>query len=591
MKKIFANVKTFFTMFKQLMSILEKKQKRQCIWLLVGVFVGATMETLGIGAVVPFILVLLSPDTMMENETVKLIADLFGISSYLHLLILTAILIVAVYIIKNTILLLVHYFQGKYHNEIEKYLMNKQYRMFMLKPYSYYLNVNSSEVIRGISSDISQVAQVIDGFVGLISELFTILMIGGFIVFMDPMIAFGLIGTVLVVALVIILIFKKKTSFLGTECRDVFYQRSKITLESVNGYKEISVLQKRKYFINKFMGVSQKASKLNTQYLFIMKIPSRVIETVFIMSLLGIACLKIGLGGDNGEFVSLIGVMAVAAMRLLPSISSLSGYMNTLIYNRVGLDATYKNINETGNVDDDYLPLLENGDEYEQSPDFNKIVIDNVSFAYEGTTNKILDEVNLEIPRNISIAFVGESGAGKSTLLDVVLGLLIPNSGHIRLDETNISDIPYAWANIVGYVPQNVFLTDDSIRRNIAFGIEDDKIDDRKIWEVLRKAQLEDFVRELPEGLDTECGERGIRFSGGQRQRVAIARALYHNPEILVLDEATSALDNETEKDIMSAIDGLHGKMTIIIVAHRLTTIENCDSVYEVREGKLVHRK
>jgi len=591
MKNLLINIKTFFSMFKQLMSILEKKQRRQCIVLLVGVFIGAMMETLGIGVIVPFILVLLSPEDMMQNAIIKKISDFFGIGSYLHLLVLTATLIVAVYIVKNVVLLIIHYFQGKYHNEIEKYLMIKQYKTFMLKPYSYYLNVNSSEVVRGINNDITQVAQVIDGFIGLFSEGFTIIMIGGFIVFMDPLIAFGLIGTVLFVALLIILIFKKKTSILGTECRNVFFQRSKLILESVNGYKEISIHQKRKFFINNFIGISNKAAKINTQYLFIMKIPSRVIETVFIMSLLGIACIKIASGGDNGEFVSLIGVMAVSAMRLLPSISSMSGYMNILIYNRVGLEATFRNVEETRKNPDINTELLEIEQDQNTVSDFDNITLNNVSFTYSGSEVEILQNINLEIPKNSSVAFIGESGAGKSTLLDVVLGLLIPNEGFVGLDNHDIVNIPYSWSQIVGYVPQNVFLTDDTVRRNIAFGLEDEKIDDNKIWEVLKEAQLDEFVKNLPEGLDTTVGERGIRFSGGQRQRVAIARALYHNPQILVMDEATSALDNETEKDIMTSIDSLHGKMTIIIVAHRLSTIENCDRVYEVKKGKMIKRK
>lgn len=585
MKKMLVNIKTFFIMFKQLMAILEKKQRVQCVFLLVGVFVCAMMETLGIGAVVPFVLVLLSPEETMQNEIVKYISDLFGVTTYMQLLIITALIIVAVYLLKNVMLLIFQYFQAKFHNEIEKYLMIKQFRMFMLRPYSYYLKTNSSEVIRGISSDITQVAQVIDGFTGFLSEGITIVMIGIFIVIMDPLIAIGLVGTVMLVAFIVVFALKKKTSSLGIECRDIFLQRSKTTLEAVNGYKEISIAHKKEYFINRFEKINERAAKLNTQYLIIMKAPSRVVETVFIASLLGLACLRIGMGGDNNQFISVISAMAVSAMRLLPSISSLSNYMNTLIYNRVGLEATYKNVEQTRNEEKLCISREEKEVENDFTGNFSNIILKDVSFIYENSDKKILDKVSLNIERNTSVAFVGESGAGKSTLLDVLLGLLIAGEGEISLDGTPIKDIPQRWSDLVGYVPQSVFLLDDTVRRNIAFGIADEDIDDERIWKVIREAQLEDFINSLPEKLDTEVGERGVRFSGGQCQRIAIARALYHNPNILVLDEATSALDTETEKEVMSAVEKLHGKMTIIIVAHRLSTIENCEKVYEVKNG------
>ena len=221
----------------------------------------------------------------------------------------------------------------------------------------------------------------------------------------------------------------------------------------------------------------------------------------------------------------------------------------------------------------------------------DNISLNNVSFRYEKSDVDILKDVNLKIYKNESVGFIGESGAGKSTLLDVLLGLHRPQEGKVLMDNYDIEDIPFDWAENVGYVPQTVFLLDNTIRRNIAFGIPDEDIDDNKIWECLEKAQLDIFVRELPNGLDTTVGDRGVRFSGGQRQRVAIARALYHDPQILVLDEATSALDNETEQEVMRAIDGFKGELTIIIVAHRLSTIENCNKVYVVGNGNVILKK
>ncbi len=604
MKNLLINIKTFFTMLRQLMSILDKKQRIQCVFLLFGVFICAMLETLGVSSIIPFILVLFSPDQMMENKYVKMVSGFFGITTYLRLLILTAIIIGLVYIVKNLSLIIFQYFQSRLHNEIEKDLLIRQYGAFMKRPYSYYLRINTSEVMRGVSNDITQVAQVIDGFIGLTSEVVTLLMIGIFIVIMDPFVALGLVGSALLVALLFVYGFKSKTSSLGSKCREIFYRRSKIVLESVGGYKDISIFQKKDYFIDEYAKVNKEACKYNTQYLLIMRVPARAIETIFIICLLTLACIKVGLGDGNSEFVSLMGVLAMASVRVLPSISSISGYMNTLIYNREGLESAYNNIEGANrqakkesedkdlSVADGHSLTVKKLSENEKDSLFkDKLSLKKITFRYDNTDIDILKDLTVDIKKNEAVAFIGESGAGKSTLLDVLLGLLKPQNGGVFLDDTNIEDIPYEWSDVVGYVPQSIFLLDNTVRRNIAFGIKDEDIDDDKIWECLKEAQLYDFIKELPAGLDTTVGERGVRFSGGQRQRLAIARALYHDPQILVLDEATSALDNETEKEVMAAIESFMGKLTIIIVAHRLTTIENCDKVYELEKGVLKENK
>ena len=298
-------------MFKQLMEILEKKQRLQCILLLVGVFVCAMLETLGVSAVIPFVLVMFNPESLLENKYGAIVADMFQVSTYKQLLFLTAFLVVLVYFTKNSVLLIFQYFQGKFHNEIEKCLMTKQYKMFMLRPYSYYLNVNSSEVLRGLSSDITQVTVTMDAFISLASESITVIMIGLFILIMDPLMAFGLIGTAILIAFVFVFLFKRKTSEIGKKCREIFSKRYKIALESVGGYKEISINQKKDYFINEYNEVNEEACKLNTSYLLIMKIPSRAIETIFITCLLFLACCRIQMYEDNAQFITLISAMGV----------------------------------------------------------------------------------------------------------------------------------------------------------------------------------------------------------------------------------------------------------------------------------------
>jgi ABC-type bacteriocin/lantibiotic exporter with double-glycine peptidase domain len=372
------------------------------------------------------------------------------------------------------------------------------------------------------------------------------------------------------------------------KCREIFLKKSKVVLESVSGYKEICINQKKDFFVKEYNDINEEACKLNTSYLLIMRIPSRAIETVFIACLLGLVCMRVEMYDDNSRFVSLIGAIGVAAIRILPSISNISGYINGLIYNRPSMESAYNNIVQVREEETKYNMrqkqklILDNDIVFSDA-----ISLKNITFRYDNTDVDVLNDISFDIHKGDSIGIIGESGAGKSTLLDVLLGLLKPQNGKVLMDGHNIEDIPFDWAENVGYVPQSVYLMDDTIKRNIAFGVNDKDIDDDKIWECLKEAQLDEFVRELPEGLNTSVGERGIRFSGGQRQRVAIARALYHDPQILVLDEATSALDNETEKEVMRSIDGFRGKLTIIIVAHRLTTIENCDYIYRVADGKV----
>ena len=587
-KNFWINVKTFFRMFKQLMCILDKGHRIKCIFLLVGIFICAFLETLGVSAIIPFILVLFSPDEMMENKYIVLLSDTLHITSYQQLLIATAMLIILAYVVKNLTLIIFNYFQSRFRNEIERDLTIRQYKTFMLRPYAYYLNTNTAEVIRGLGNDIVQVAQVMDCFTTLISEILTVLMIGAFIVVMDPLIALGLIGTAGLIALIFVYAFKRRMGDYGAKTRDIFFRKSKIAIESASGFKEISVYQKKKYFTDEYSRISEEACRYNTGYLVIMSVPNRVIETVFISCLLLLACLRVGNGDDNGQFVALIGAMAVASVRVLPSISNIAGKLNGLIYNRIGLESAYYNIQQVKEAESKMAEADAGETGAADACDFEEnIRLENIWFRYDNTDRDILKGIDLTIKKNESVAFIGESGAGKSTLVDVLLGLLIPQRGQITLDGKNISDMPYEWAKLVGYVPQSVYLMDDSLRRNIAFGVADEDIDEEKVWLCLREASLEEYVRSLPEGLDTNVGERGVRFSGGQRQRVAIARALYHDPQILVLDEATSALDNNTESEVMEAIDNLQGKMTIIIVAHRLSTVEKCDYVYKVEDGQI----
>lgn len=586
------NIKTFFQMFRQLMFILNRRQKKRFAGLVLGSILVAMLETLGISVIIPFILVMLSPDEFLQNRYVQIFVNILGLTEYLQVLLAVALVIILVYVLKSAIVLSISFFQARFRNELERDLSNMMLNSYLHQDYLFHINTNSSEVVRSVHSDISGVASVVENFSSIASEGLTTLLIGIFLICINPVMAVILLVLAGLTSLGIIVAFKKKTNISGEQCRNAFQKKIQYIQQSENGIKDIIVKRKYAYFMEQFKRYSQQACHYNTIYLTIAKVPSRIIEVVFIAGLLLSSIFCIGRGGNASLYVTQLGTFAVAAVRILPSISNIAVYMNNLIYFRPTVEATYQSLLD--GVGSSYKQIgdyaLHRDTQRKETEFKDKIAINNIKWKYADNLDYVLDNVSLEIKRGEAIAIIGPSGAGKTTLVDVLLGLLKPGSGSVTIDGRSIFEDPAMWAETVGYVPQSLFLLDDTIRNNIAFGIPEEKIDDSRIQKVLEEAQLKDMVDKLPEGLDTNLGEQGLKISGGQRQRIAIARALYADPEILILDEATSALDKDAEAAVMSAVDALHGKKTLVIVAHRLSTIRKCDKIYEVREKKIFIR-
>lgn len=586
------NIKTFFQMFRQLMFILNRRQKKRFAGLVLGSILVAMLETLGISVIIPFILVMLSPDEFLQNRYVLIFVNILGLTEYLQVLLAVALVIILVYVLKSAIVLSISFFQARFRNELERDLSNMMLNSYLHQDYLFHINTNSSEVVRSVHSDISGVASVVENFSSIASEGLTTLLIGIFLICINPVMAVILLVLAGLTSLGIIVAFKKKTNISGEQCRNAFQKKIQYIQQSENGIKDIIVKRKYAYFMEQFKRYSQQACHYNTIYLTIAKVPSRIIEVVFIAGLLLSSIFCIGRGGNASLYVTQLGTFAVAAVRILPSISNIAVYMNNLIYFRPTVEATYQSLLD--GVGSSYKQIgdyaLHRDTQRKETEFKDKIAINNIKWKYADNLDYVLDNVSLEIKRGEAIAIIGPSGAGKTTLVDVLLGLLKPGSGSVTIDGRSIFEDPAMWAETVGYVPQSLFLLDDTIRNNIAFGIPEEKIDDSRIQKVLEEAQLKDMVDKLPEGLDTNLGEQGLKISGGQRQRIAIARALYADPEILILDEATSALDKDAEAAVMSAVDALHGKKTLVIVAHRLSTIRKCDKIYEVREKKIFIR-
>lgn len=580
------NVKTFFSMFRKLIRILDRKQKRQGIILFFLMLIVSLLEMLGVGVIVPFVLTMLEPEKIMGNRFIAPLVAELGITEYKQFMYLIGISIVIIYFVKNGFILLVNYYQSNYRNQLEKVLNVKMLSSYMKRPYIFFVNTNSADILRGVNSDIMNVASAVDGFSNIFSEGLTCLIIGTFLISLNPFMAISLLSIVGITAIAIVLKFKKKVGVCGEQTREAFADKLKRINHAVNGIKEIVVADRKSYFVDEFEAAAQKAAVSNTKYLWISKTPSRLIEVIFIGGLITIVTASYQETGSNVEFITQLSAMGIAAVRILPSISSLAGGINSLVYLRPSLEAAYENLSEA----DKYGAELKDEKKERDFSFKESILINHISWRYRTGLPWVLEDLCMEIHKGDAVALIGESGAGKSTLADILLGLFQPESGMIEVDGRDIRQMGGFWSEMIGYVPQTVFLTDDSIRKNVAFGIPDEEIDDFKVWKALELAQIDDTVKKMEHGLDSLAGERGISLSGGQRQRISIARALYHNPDILILDEATSALDSDTEDAIMKTIEVLQGKKTLIIIAHRLTTIRNCNRIYEIRGGKAVLR-
>jgi ABC-type multidrug transport system fused ATPase/permease subunit len=461
---------------------------------------------------------------------------------------------------------------------------------FMERPYEYYLGADTSIIQRNITSDVNNMYGLILSSLQLISEIIVFICLVGILLSQDAVMTISIASLLVVVLLIIKFKIKPVMVKAGQENQDYYSGLYKWIDESVTGIKEIKIANKENYFISGYADCGAGYVNAVQKYGLYNSTPRLLIETIAIAGMIGYMLIVMAGGQNLTDLVAQLTVMAAAAARLLPSANRINNYLTSIAYFEPFLmnvsDNLQSEINDSSvNYNDgDYRKKIS----VEKLPVTKTIDMVDISYKYPNTDKYILENANMSIPVGKSVGIVGTSGAGKTTIVDVLLGLLKPESGKILADGVDVSEHYQGWLKNIGYIPQTIFMVDSTIRKNVAFGYADEDIDDNKVWQALKEASLDEFVRSLPEGLDTSIGERGIRLSGGQRQRIGIARALFEDPEVLVLDEATSALDNETESAIMESINKLHGRKTLIIIAHRLQTIEKCDMVYRVGDTKAV---
>lgn len=358
---------------------------------------------------------------------------------------------------------------------------------------------------------------------------------------------------------------------------------NKWLMQSMHGIKEVKVAAKEAFFVEQYAKAGRVSIECEKKNTVMGNIPKLMIEAVTVSAMLGVIAVLMLRGKNVSDLVPQLSAFAMAAVRLLPSANRVSTAFNNISYQEPMLDKMIENMRDMSEWEGTWGEAT-----HETTITLEKqLELHDITYRYPNAEEPVLRNANMLIPVGKSVGIVGVSGAGKTTAVDILLGLLKPENGQVLADGKSIEEDYRGWLSHLSYIPQNIYMLDDTIRANVAFGFDLKKVSDEQIWRALREAQLEEFVKSLPDGLDTQIGERGVRLSGGQRQRIGIARALFTDPELIILDEATSALDNETESAIMDAINALHGKKTLIIIAHRLTTIEECDMVYRVENGKI----
>jgi len=570
-------------MVKRILDVFSRKQKYQLLLLLFMTIIGSFLELAGVSAIMPFVNVAMNPDSIHESDWMELLYRLLNIESVSGFLVVLAFILVGIYIVKNTYLIILYNYQYKFTFDSQKLLEGKLLSCYIHQDYTFHLEQNSADLQRNIIQDVTGFFQTVLALLQLLTEGFVCLALFLYLLITDVTITMGVVALLSVFMLIFMGYFRKRIGNIGAQSRAASAKRVQWVQQSLGGIKEIKILGREGFFLNSYNDNASIYAEKQRKYQLATVVPRPLMETIGISSLLLIVAAKLLGGADIAYMLPILSVFAIAAFRLLPSFGRISGYLGTISFNRSAVDEVCTDIVEAERLLAEYRAREDGAVEI---PFKKEIQIQNITFRYPNTDKNVLEQACVSIPKNQSVAFIGPSGAGKTTLADVLLGILEPQEGHIYIDDADVYKNLDAWHKKIGYIPQTIYLMDDSIRNNIAFGIAPDKIDEKRLREALKEAQLLELVEGLEEGLDTYIGEGGVRLSGGQRQRIGIARALYTNPEVLILDEATSALDNDTEKAIMEAIDMLQGSKTLIIIAHRLSTIKNCDYIYEIKGGK-----
>lgn len=581
---------SFIENLKKCNMVFSTEQKRWTIVVLFFSILGAAFETLGVSIILPFADVLLQPEKTYMDSTYQFIVKGLRLDSAEALIIFLAITIALIYVLKNLYFIFLSWIRAKYVEKLNRELSGKMMKSYMRKGYIFFSKTNTGELIQGTQADVISAKLVVYNIMKLVTDVLSVMFIAIYLFVVDWQLALGVGVMALICFGAIGSIFSKISLKAGEDSRKYQAKANQKLLQAFQGVKEVLVLKKEDFFTSAYCRELAMQLRADRIRVVCSEVPSYIIEGACVAVIFTIICIRVISGGVSDALLPVLASFVVAAFRILPAIGKMTSEYSAINYYYSGLESVYRNFTGLCDESDKVSLIIDKMSEEKELSFTNQIQLKDIVFSYDAEHNKIINHLNMIIKKGEAVAFVGPSGSGKTTLSDIILGLLEIQAGEICVDEIEISDSPFEWSKMVGYVSQTMYLVDDTIRVNVAFGMNEEEIDDERVWECLRRAQIDDYVMKMEHGIYTTVGDRGIRISGGQRQRIAIARALYHNPQILVLDEATSALDNETEKAVMESIEALQGEITMIIVAHRLSTVKNCDRIYEINNGVAIEK-
>lgn len=563
---------------RKLLSLFVRREWWHVSLMFVLMVVGSIMEAAGVGLLFPVISVLAEPGTIADTVIIGDLYRLAGQPRIGRFVVGVLAGLLGVFVIKNIYLGFLSYWQNRFAQKKAAAVAQRLFSHYMAMPYDFHLKHNSSELIRIVTEETNAlVSRVLQPLLTLAAEILTVIALIIVMLNKNQMASTVVIGVFLLASSLFYKLVRNRVYRWGKAYQDHSSQANRMLREGLVGIKDVQVYECQRFFAAQFAVQSNECAVYGGRQGFINALPFIWLETIAVAVLLGLVALLLMQQNSFALIIPTLGMFTAAAFRLMPSVNRVLVSLQNLRYSKPTLDLVYREMHQR--QAEPVSQAAASVFKFERT-----IELINIGFTYAERSRPVLDGFFLSIGRGESIGIIGPSGTGKTTLVDMLLGLLRPDRGDIMVDGNSILANMEAWRRKVGYVPQQIYLTDDTLRKNIAFGLPEEEIDDAAIARAVQLAQLEELVGELPKGVDTRIGESGVRLSGGQRQRIGIARALYRDPELLVMDEATSALDSETEAAIVSAINGLHGKKTIIVVAHRLSTLEGCDRIVSLEK-------
>jgi len=575
--------------YKKVLKLLDRRERKRLYLLFGAMTISALIEVVGIVSIFPFLSLITNPELINDNRTLNWFYTTLNFQSANRFLIFIGFMVLLILIISNILVILTMWGVARFTNMRRFTISKRLLSRYLYQPYIFFLNKNSSELGKNILSEVASVTTgILIPLMNMISRGIVALFIFAMLVIIKPLLALSVMVILGIAYIFIFRMFKKKLSDIGDKRFSENAELYKVVVEAFGGIKQLKLLGFEKVFINRYSKPSSEFAKNTATYQIISGTPRYIMEVVAIGGIISVVLYLLASAKGLQDALPIVGLFAFAAYRVMPALQSIFVSVTTIRFYIPSLNALYEDMyffeNKSHNVSYPKKKI---------SPLVNmkkELKLEKITFSYMGTRKPVIENLNIKIYSNTSVAFVGKTGVGKTTIADIILGLLRPNSGRMLVDGVEITDDNLlGWQKTLGYIPQDIYLLDDTITRNIAFGVPDEEIDINIVKNAAQIANIHNFItEELPDGYQTLVGERGIRLSGGQRQRIGIARALYHNPRVLVLDEATSALDGVTEKEVFKAINNISRTRTIIIIAHRLTTIRNCDVIYVLKYGKIV---